>query len=172
MREALEALNRLVSDGTIAQYAIGGAIAASFYIDAVNTEDLDAFVFLPSAPSGLTLLTPIYAALVDLGGIVEREHIRFGQWPVQILTDANELIAAAIREAIDVRFEGVPTRVFRADHLCAIAFQTGRTKDILRVTMFLEQGKVDRTMLSALVHRFRLANATARIPSELWPKNS
>ncbi len=170
MREALEALNHLVARGTVAQYAIGGAVAASFYIDAVNTEDLDAFVFLPLSSSGLASLTPIYAALVEFGGVIEREHIRFGEWPVQILTDANELIAEAIRSASAVSFEGVPTRVFRAEHLCAIALQTGRTKDILRVTMFLEQRKVDRAMLAALITRFSLTPATDRLSSELWER--
>ena len=47
MREALLALNRVQRDGTIQQYAIGGAVAASFYIEAMQTEDLDIFVFLP-----------------------------------------------------------------------------------------------------------------------------
>lgn len=44
MQEVLQALNHLVADGIIESYAIGGAIAASFYIKAVQTEDVDAFV--------------------------------------------------------------------------------------------------------------------------------
>lgn len=48
MREALMALNRLVADGVIASYAIGGAIGASFYIEAQATEDLDVFVIMPN----------------------------------------------------------------------------------------------------------------------------
>ena len=172
MREALEALNRLVSSGTVAQYAIGGAIAAAFYIEAVQTEDLDAFVFLPPSPSGLALLTPIYSELVALGGIVEHEHVRFGAWPVQILTDANDLIAEAIREALQVAFDGVPPRVFRAEHLCAIALQTGRNKDLLRVTLFLEQAKVDRAELANLIDRFDLQRFAQRLPAGLWEGDS
>lgn len=45
-RKALKALNGLVADGVIATYAIGGVVGAAFYIEAVQTEDLDAFVFL------------------------------------------------------------------------------------------------------------------------------
>jgi hypothetical protein len=156
MQAALRALNRLVADGVIGNYAIGGAIGASFYIDALQTEDIDVFVILPVALSGLVSLTPIYQALLAQGGIEEREYIRFGEWPVQVLTDANDLIAEAIREAQQVAFEEVPTRVFRAEHLCAVALQVGRSKDYLRVTMFLEQGRVDLEALRTVARRYDL----------------
>ena len=115
------------------------------------------------------LLTPIYEALTTLGGVVEREHIRFGEWPVRLLTDANELIAEAIREAADVTFDRVPTRLFRAEHLCAIALQTGRTKDVLRVVMFLEQRRVDPARLEVLARRFSLQSTLQKLPPAPWP---
>jgi hypothetical protein len=163
MQEALRALNQLVSDGLIGAYAIGGAVGASFYIDAMQTEDVDAFVFLPDSSSGLVLLTPVYEALSRMGGVVEREYIRFGAWPLQILTDATPLITEAIRRAVDVEFDGIPTRVFRPEHLCAIALQTGRAKDYLRVSMFLEQDAVDRAKLTEVAGRYGLALQMARV---------
>jgi hypothetical protein len=161
MQDVLRALNQLVSGGEIQAYAIGGAVGASFYIEALQTEDVDAFVFLPGPATGLVVLTPIYEALSRLGGVVEREYVRFGAWPLQILTDATPLIAEAIRSAVNVDFDGVPTRVFRAEHLCAIALQTGRAKDILRVRMFLEQGAVDADELADVVQRYGLAGKLA-----------
>lgn len=92
MHEALKALNRLVADEVIKDYAIGGAIGAAFYIKAAQTEDVHAFVFLPADTSGLVTLTPIYEALIALGGIAEGAHLRFGEWPVQILSDTNSLM--------------------------------------------------------------------------------
>ncbi|TAG83498.1 MAG: hypothetical protein EAZ21_01635, partial [Betaproteobacteria bacterium] len=92
MQAALRALNQLVADNVIGQYAIGGAIGASFYIDAVQTEDVDAFVFMVPTKSGLLTLSPIYDALTKLGGIIENEYVRFAEWPVQILPDANDLV--------------------------------------------------------------------------------
>jgi hypothetical protein len=163
MQDALRALNQLVSDGLIDAYAIGGAIGASFYIEAMQTEDVDAFVFLPGPSAGLVLLTPIYDALSRLGGLVEREYVRFGNWPLQILTDATPLIGEAIRSAVDVEFDGVPTRVFRPEYLCAIALQTGRAKDYLRVSMFLEQDAVNKDDLTDVVHRYGLADRLARV---------
>lgn len=163
MREALRALNQLVEDEVIGAYAIGGAVGASFYIEAMQTEDVDAFVFLPGTSSGVVLLTPIYEALTRLGGVVEREYVRFGAWPLQVLTDANALIGEAIHEAVDVDFDGIPTRVFRAEHLCAIALQTGRAKDYLRVSMFLEQDAVDEDALNGLVERYELVDRLDKV---------
>ena len=129
MQEALRSLNQLVVDQIIEQYAIGGAIGASFYLEAMQTEDIDAFVFMKPSTGGLLSLAPIYDALVALGGSIEREYVRFAEWPVQILPDANDLIRESIRMAKEVEFDGIPTRIFTAEHLCAVALQTGRTKD-------------------------------------------
>jgi hypothetical protein len=144
-------------------YAIGGAIGASFYLPAMQTEDLDVFVFLPASSGPLVILTPVYRALEAQGGKVEREYVRFGNWPVQILIDANSLIAEAIRDAVDTDYDGVPTRVFTAEHLCAIALQTGRTKDYARVTMFLEENEVNLKGLWALTARFGLSERLTHV---------
>ncbi len=163
MRAALEALNRLVADRVIENYAIGGAIGASFYLPAMQTEDLDVFVFLPFSSGPLVTLAPIYKALQAQGGQVEGEYVRFGKWPVQILTDANALIAEAIREAAGTDYDGIPTRVFSAEHLCAIALQTGRSKDYARVMLFLDGNEVDLEALSALARRFGLSDRLNRV---------
>jgi hypothetical protein len=163
MKEALRALNRLIELKVIENYGVGGAIGAAFYIDAMQTEDVDAFVVLPASGSLLASLSPIYEALEDLGGVVEREYVRFGDWPLQVLTDANPLIAEAIAEAMPVDYGDVPTRVFRPEYLCAIALQTGRAKDYLRVRTFLEQGAVDAAELEMLVGRFGLQEAFGKL---------
>jgi hypothetical protein len=143
-------------------YAIGGAVGASFYIDAVQTEYVDAFVVLANSNSPLISLKPIYAALNNEGGVVEGAHVRFGNWPLQVLTDANSLIAEAIEQAVTVSFEGVPTRVFRAEHLAAIALQTGRSKDYSRVAALMDSGTVDTTRLDDLISRYGLKQQRSR----------
>jgi hypothetical protein len=45
-------MNHLVSDGVIENYAVGGAIGASFYLPAMQTEDVDIFVLLNVPPDG------------------------------------------------------------------------------------------------------------------------
>ena len=46
MDKALAVINELERDGVIRKYAIGGAIGAMFYVEAVATFDLDVFSFL------------------------------------------------------------------------------------------------------------------------------
>lgn len=166
MEEVLRALNQLVAAQVIAQYAIGGAVGASFYIEALQTEDVDAFVSMPPAASGLVSLAEVYRALVEQRGEVQGEHVRLGNWPLQILTDANELLSEAIHEAVSVNFGGVPTRVFRAEHLVAVALQTGRRKDFLRASMFVEQCAVSMDDLRAVLKRHNLlASLEVILPS-------
>jgi hypothetical protein len=112
-----------------------------------------------------------YDALREQGGVVEREHVRFGKWPVQILTDANALIGEAIRESVEVQFDGIPTRVFRPEHLCAVALQVGRSKDYLRVTMFLEEGSVDTDLLVKVLQRHGLDDRLNRMNPGLLRRN-
>ncbi|HEX5431420.1 MAG TPA: hypothetical protein VFW83_05610 [Bryobacteraceae bacterium] len=163
MRAALEALNHLLADRVIENYAIGGAIGASFYLPAMQTEDIDVFVFLPPAAGRLVTLTPVYDALKAQGGEIEGEHIHFGNWPVQILTDANALIAEAIREAVVTDYDGVTTRVFTPEHLCAIALATGRSKDYARVMLFVDEKEVELERLSVLAARFGLSDRLMRV---------
>jgi hypothetical protein len=163
VKTALIALNRLVADGAIVDYAIGGAIGASFYLPAMQTEDVDVFVFLPATGSPLVSLSPVYEALKIQGGIAEREYVRFGAWPVQILTDATPLIAEAIRDALAVDFDGIPTRVFKPEHLCAVALETGRAKDYARVVLFLESEQVTRNDLKEIASRFGLSKRLERV---------
>ena len=162
MQAALRALNQIVADRVIEQYAIGGAIGASFYIEAMQSEYIDAFVFLEPSASGLLSLTPIYDALVALGGSIVHEYVKFDAWPIQILPDATDLVREAIRTAVDSEYDGIPTRVFSAEHLCAVALQAGRMKDYLRVAMFLEQGVLNLELLSDIVKRYDLSERLAR----------
>ena len=49
MEKTLQVLNALERGGVLRRYAIGGAMAATFYAEPVLTFDLDIFVLLPQA---------------------------------------------------------------------------------------------------------------------------
>ena len=51
MKEALKAIAELVKDGVIMDYAIGGAMGATFYLEPVVTMDLDVFVLFKDSSS-------------------------------------------------------------------------------------------------------------------------
>ena len=48
MEATIKVLNALVADGVVEKYAIGGAVAAAFWLEPFFTEDLDIFVALPA----------------------------------------------------------------------------------------------------------------------------
>jgi len=59
MRDALEMINRMQTDGVIDEYAIGRAVGATFYLEPSATEDVDIFVMLPTAPGSSLLLVVV-----------------------------------------------------------------------------------------------------------------
>ena len=156
MRDALKVLLQVRDEGVLAEFAIGGAIAASFYAPAVSTEDLDVFAFLEPSASGLLILTPVYERLQALGGRVENEYVVIGAWPVQILPAYTPLVEEAVSKSVERLFEDLMVRVVDANYLCAIALQTGRAKDYLRVQTLIESGHVRAQVLTELVNRFNL----------------
>lgn len=49
MKATLEVINQMQADGVIGKYAIGGAVAATIYVEPAATLDIDIFVTLPAA---------------------------------------------------------------------------------------------------------------------------
>jgi len=155
MRKALEALNSLEREGVLGRYAVGGAMAATFYIEPVLTFDLDVFVALPFK-EGLLTLAPLYDALRDRGYQEAGECVDIEGVPVQFLPVYNPLLEEALAEAVDVLYEATPTRVLRAEHLVAICVQTGREKDRERVRLFRAEADLDMDRLLGILGRHNL----------------
>ncbi len=157
MKQTLEMINQMHSEGIIAKYAIGGAVGATFYLEPSATLDVDIFVSLPVTPgSSLLSLAPIYEYLTARDCRVDGEYIVIGDWPVQFLPPSDALEREAIAEAVQSEVEDVKTWVMRAEHLLAIALRTGRAKDHARILQFLEQKAVDRHKLDQILIRHSL----------------
>lgn len=155
MKETLAIIEKLHADGVIGPYAIGGAVGATFYLEPVATLDVDVFLLFEPAPLILTL-TPIYEACAQLGYRAEGEAIQIEGWPVQFLPAEQPLVVEAVREAALRESDGLRTRVMTAEHLMAIALQTGRAKDHARLVMFVEAGVADRERLRQILQRHAL----------------
>lgn len=157
MKETLATINRMQAEGVIDKYAIGGAVGATFYLEPASTLDIDIFVMLPGQGQSLLIsLSPIYDYLGRHGYRPEGEHIVIGSWPVQFLLPSNSLETEALSEAIQVDAGGIPTRVMTAEHLVAIALQTGRSKDHTRIINFLEHEVLDQGKLDDILARHSL----------------
>jgi len=157
MKATLEAINKMQADGVIGNYAIGGAVGATFYLAPAATVDLDLFVTVPGDTGLLVNLAPIYEYLKSRGGVEQDEYIVVKEWPVQFLTPANALQKEAVSQAVSTSVEGIPTRVISAEHLVAIALETGRAKDHTRILQFVEQGAIDREKLKDVLERHGLS---------------
>jgi len=156
MEKTLQVLNDLARSGVLSRYAIGGAMGATFYVEPVLTFDLDIFVILPQTVSGLLTLKPLYEGLRARGYTEEAECVNIEGVPVQFLPVHNDLLVEAMTEAREVLYEQTPTRVLRAEHLTAIALQTGRDKDRERVRLLREQAELDRNYLANVLNRHSL----------------
>jgi len=151
MEKTFDVLNRLVEEGIIGKYAVGGAMAALFYTEPAATYDLDIFVVLPRLPSGLITLGPLYEHLAGLGYKVEGECVDIEGVPVQFLPAYNKLVEESLREARTLMYGEIPVPVLAVEYLIAIAIQTGRPKDRIRVTMLMEEASVDRSLLDRIL---------------------
>lgn len=162
MKETLAVLNQLEKAGVIGRYAIGGAVAATRYIEPIQTYDLDIFVLLPVSPSGLISLSPVYEYLRERGYAPYGETVEIAGWPVQFLPVYNQLTEEALEQSLAVEFGGVPTRVLSAEYLAVIMLETGRPKDHARLVQFLEFQVVNQTELEHLIARHGLATKWGR----------
>jgi len=152
IQEVITAINQMQADGIIGHYAIGGAVGATFYLEPVATLDVDIFVTFRSDPGSLLLSpAPIFDYLKARGGIVEGEYIVIGGWPVQFLPSTGPLVEEALAQAVETVVDGTPARVFTAEHLAAIALETGRGKDKARLLQFVEAGALDAARFQSIL---------------------
>lgn len=158
MKRTLQILNKLVTEHVIRDYAVGGAMGAMWYMEAITTMDLDVFVLFADEDS-LNPLAPIYKRLGELGYVQDpqqKECVNIEGVPVQFLPVYNELLLDAMKNAHGFDYEGVPTKVLSAEHLAAICVQTGRMKDKLRVEMFLRSEKFDKQIFFSILEASKL----------------
>lgn len=167
IKNTLVAICQMQTDGVIDHYAIGGAVGATFYLEPVATLDVDIFItFRSEAGSLLASPQPIFDYLKARGGKVEGEYIVIAGWPVQFLPAASPLVKEALAQAVEKDVAGTPARVFTAEHLAAIALQTGRAKDKARLLQFIEAGALDGTRFQDILSRHGLQEAWQRFEKQ------
>lgn len=167
LKDVFAAVNQMQSDGIIERYAVGGAVGATFHIEPVATIDVDIFLAVkPAANQIIVSLQPIYEYLTARGAAVEGEYLVIAGWPVQFLPPTGPLVEEAIAEAVRTEVEGEPVWVFAAEHLAAIALQTGRGKDKARLVQFVEAGVLDAEKLNDILVRHGLVDRWRRFEEQ------
>ncbi|MDB4916306.1 MAG: hypothetical protein JWM95_3950 [Gemmatimonadetes bacterium] len=173
IQDVFIALNQMEADDVVDRYAIGGAVGATFYLEPVATLDVDVFVAFRSAPGSLLVSPqPIFDYLRERGATMEGEYVMIGGWPVQFLPSTGALVDEALEQAVEVDVEGATARVFTAEHLAAIALQTGRAKDKARLLQFIESGVLADERFKDIVSRQDLNGAWERFERQFLSDNS
>lgn len=174
MQDVIVELNWLKKEGLIADYAIGGAVAAQAYIEVSSTVDVDVFVFFtgPDANS-LAPLSSISPKLLARGAKWDGQYFVIGGWKVQILPGGDQLTDDAIQSAIGKNFgEGVVGRIMQAKYLAALALRTGRDKDYPRVDEFLRRRAVTVDELRSLIEQHGLQAGWATFKTRFPAQNA
>ncbi len=154
MDKALKVVHGLHRSGIIKDYAIGGGIAATYYIEPILTYDLDIF-FIPTE-EGIDILAPVYEELKKRGYRLEKELVIIEGTPVQFIPVYNELIKEAVENAVESMYKRVKTSILRPEYLLAIALQTNRSKDRERAIQLLNQAKLNSKSLHSLLRKYGL----------------
>jgi hypothetical protein len=154
LADVLRAANELVAAGLIEDYALGGALAAIYYVEPFSTYDAD-IIFITKDKTLSAGVPAIYSHLQSKGWRVEREHLLIKNFPVQFLA-ASGLTEEAVRNAKAIEYEGVGAKIFRPEYIIAIATSVGRHKDLARIEQLLEQAKIDKSFLDDILRRHNL----------------
>jgi hypothetical protein len=161
MDKTLRVIEEMTRLGIIKSYAIGGGIAATYYIEPVLTYDLDVF-FLP-VKEGLDELAPIYDFARSRAYAEQAEALLIEGFPVQFIPAYNDLVREAVADPATLKYRGIEANVVKAEFLAAIALQTGRPKDRERVVRLLDSGAVDRVVLDGILKRHGLEEQLNKI---------
>jgi hypothetical protein len=155
MENTLKVIKELKTNNLIEDYAIGGGIAAIFYIEPVLTYDLDVFIILPPQKKKLIVLTPIYKYLEQKGCHWKGEHIIIEGIPVQFIP-ADKLEEEAVRNAKEIPYHNVKTKVLSPEYLIAILLRAGRQKDTDKINKMIAQTKIQKKLLKTILEKYRL----------------
>jgi hypothetical protein len=156
--DALRALNTLVDDGVLKDYAVAGAMAMVFWTEPVPTYDLDVLVLLPETPDRLVSLDGLYRWAEQRGFPASDEHLLIHGVPTQFLPSPSPLADEALREAALVQYEDVPVRVVRPEYLIALylepAARSARRRE--RAALLMELPSLNQGLLGEIMARYGL----------------
>jgi len=168
MERTVKVLNQMKSEGVILDYALGGAVAALFYMEPIETHDLDVFISLPPTQSRpLLSLDGVYHYLSTKGYLPEEDHVVVEGVPVQFLVASTPLVEEAMNEASELNYGAQKVAVMRPEHLVAIMVEVNRPKDRIRLVLFLDQVSLDLERLSAILKTHSLQKKWTRILREV-----
>jgi hypothetical protein len=156
MKKTLQVVNRMQEEGLFLRYAVGGGIAALFYIEPIATFDLDIFVILPETKDSLLIVSPLYDWIKNEGYQTIKEHVIIDKIPVQFIPAYSDLVKEAVLEAVEKQYDDVTINVISPEYLIAIMLDTNRPKDRERILMMLEEAEISEDRLLEVLKKHEL----------------
>ncbi len=157
MKKVIQTLNKLVSEGIIGKYAIGGSIGAMFYTETFSTKDVDVFVLPQMMQSGVVHLGAIYDYLRKSGLKMEGQYFIIGGVPVDFVAVYNDLTLEALENTVELSYGKIKVKVLRPEYLSAIALQTGRSQDLKKAGLLSAEAGLDKELLKDILKRHGLS---------------
>ncbi len=147
MEKVIRKLNKLKENGTIKDYAIGGAHAVAYYLEPVKTLDLDIFIFIDSDQAFYNLRA--YIKKARLRGT----HVIINDIPVHFIPGSlHPFINEAVKRGKKIRVSGIPTKVLTVEYLIISLLMAFRLKDKMVIPDLLELANMRE--LKIMVERF------------------
>ena len=168
MEKALKIINEMLKNEVIRDYAIGGGIAALFYIEPILTYNLDIF-FIPKEER-IDILSDLYKYLKEKGYDSEKEYILIEGITVQFIPVYNNLVIESVEKSIESCYLNTATKVLRPEYLIAISLQTFRPKDIDRIMKFLKESEVDFELLESILKSHELLDKYLEFKEKYYEK--
>lgn len=145
----IKILNELKRKRKLKDYAIFGAIGASYYMEPIYTKDIDVLVLADTDEDYVRVwreLSKYAKKTKDFGFVIE-------QTEVQILpTSIHPMFKSALENAKSVRTGGITTKVVDREHLILMFLRANRQKDRFKASILLPQA--DLPYLEQLLRRF------------------
>ena len=136
---ALKVFNRLKEKKVFEDYAVGGAIAVSYYVEPRATRDLDIFLLTDEEGYELT-----WKRLERLGYEHWEDSIIVEGVPVDIVSsNQHPFYEGAIRTSKKIRIGDTSIRIFTPEYLIATKLLVFRNKDKVDIYDLLKYEKID-----------------------------
>ena len=156
LNNVIKTLDSMVSSEVLGDYAVGGAFASLFYIEATRTYDVDIFAVIPRQSGTLIDLSAIYQWCSANNLSFEREHILMHGTPVQILSANEGLENEAVKTAILHDYNNAKIKVMKPEYLVALYSKAGGNKRRERIQMLRELPNFDDDLLTDITTRYEL----------------
>jgi hypothetical protein len=162
LKDTIRVINAMLKAGVISRYAIGGAVGATFYIEAIRTVDVDVFVPIHQQPDSLIVTLDHFSKFLEQHNYqMKGEYWELEGNLVQFMPiEGDPLLQEAITQAREFDLEGISTFVFSPEYLAAIALKVSRPeKDVPRILQFIREKALDERLFLDILARHDMTSA-------------